>query len=51
MIISSLAMLRILNYELIHLAQQAGLNITLSHNPKIDFLVLRPNHFLIISNR
>ena len=49
MIISSLAMWRISNYELVHLAQQACLNITLSQNKKIDFLVSRPNYYLIIS--
>ena len=53
MIISSLAMCRISNYELttnvVHLAQQAGLNITLSQNPKIDFLVSRPNYYLVLT--
>ena len=48
-IISSLAMCRISNYELVHLAQQAGLNITLSQNLKIDFIVSRPNYYLIIT--
>ena len=50
MIGSSLAICRISNYELVHLAQQVGLNITLSQ-PKIDFLLSRPNYYLIITYR
>ena len=51
MIGSSLAICRISNYELVHLAQQVGLNITLSQNPKKDFLLSRPNYYLIITYR
>ena len=43
MIISSLAMCRISNYELVHLARQAGLNITLLQKPKIDFQCRGPS--------